>query len=188
MDEKTIIYPMDSSERSGGVNFYGPANISGDTVGRDKNVYGDEIRGDKVRGDKIEGHVGDVGSGAQVAVGKQIQQTITYGLTELTAVERAEIEHLLTELKNQLSSLDIPQHKKLVSQEFVAQLEKELTKTDEPPDASTIKVAGNWLLDNVSALAGTLASLFVNPIIGKVVEAAGDIAATWVKERFGHAN
>jgi len=67
----------------------------------------------------------------------------------------------------------------------VGQLEKELTRTDKPPDASTIKVAGSWLLDNIPALAGTVVSVFASPIVGKVVEAAGDIAAEWVKKRFG---
>jgi hypothetical protein len=56
------------------------------------------------------------------------------------------------------------------------------------PDASTIKVAGDWLLKNVPALTGALTSLFVNPIVGKVVEAAGDLAAKWVKERLGTSN
>ena len=144
-------------------------------------------RGDRVGGDKIEGHVSGVGAGGQVAIGKQISQVITQAPVELTAAERAEVERLLTELKNQLASLDIPENKKLVGQEFVGQLEQELTKTEEPPDASTIKVAGNWLLKNIPALAGTIASVFANPVVGKLVEAAGDIAAEWVKKCFGGA-
>jgi hypothetical protein len=152
--------------------------VHGDVVGRDK------VLGDKVAGDKIEAQLGDVGPGAQVAIGKQIQQTITQAPTELTAAERAEIARLLAELKSQLASLDIPESKKLVGQEFVGQLEKELTSTDKPPNASTIKVAGHWLLDNIPALAGTVVSVFASPIVGKVVEAAGDIAAEWVSKQF----
>jgi len=192
MDEKAIAPEADSGvgsqpgERSsGGVTFHGDTEVHGNVVGCDKIVHGDEVRGDKVTGDKIEGQVGDVGPGAQVAIGKQIKQTIAQAPTELTAAERVELEHLLAELKNQLARLEIPENKKVVGQEFVGQLEKELTKTDEPPDASIIKVAGNWLLENIPALAGTLASVFLSPVVGKVVEAAGDIAAEWVKERFG---
>ena len=208
MDEKAIAPEADSGvgsqagERSSrGVTFRGNAEVHGDIAGRDiiKNstfnvhveevhgdkVEGDKVEGDKVEGDKIEGHVGDVGSGAQVAIGKQIKQTIAQAPMELTTAERVELDHLLAELKNQLARLDTPENKKVVGREFVGQLEKELTKTDEPPDASMIKVAGNWLLENIPALAGTLASVFASPIVGKVVEAAGDIAAEWVKKRFG---
>lgn len=192
MDEKTIAPEADSGvgsqpgERSsGGVTFHGDTEVHGDVVGRDKIVHGDEVRGDKVTGDKIDGQVGDVGPGAQVAIGKEIKQTITRAPTELTTAERVEIVRLLAELKNQLASLDIPEKKKLVGQEFVGQLEEELTKSEAPPDASTIKVAGDWLLNNIPALAGTVASVFASPIVGKVVEAAGDIAAEWVKKRFG---
>jgi hypothetical protein len=95
------------------VNFYGPAKVGGDVIGRDKNVYGDEVRGDKVVGDKIEGHVGDVGAGAQVAIGKQIQQTGVQAATGLTPSERATIIDWLTELKHQLANADVPEHKRI---------------------------------------------------------------------------
>jgi hypothetical protein len=102
----------------------------------------------------------------------------------LTAEEHVEVERLLHKIREQLDSLDISEGKKLMGQEFVGQLEQELTKTDEPPDANVIKFAGDWLLKNVPALAGTLSGLFTNPIVGKVMEAAGDLAANWVKQRF----
>jgi hypothetical protein len=93
---------------------------------------------------------------------------------------------MLAGLRARLAGLDgVPDRQKLLGQEFVGQLEQELTRTEEPPDGSVIKVAGDWLLKNVPALAGTLASIFLHPIVGKVVEAAGDIAANWVRERFG---
>jgi hypothetical protein len=136
-------------------------------------------------GDKIEIHARDIGAGAQV-IGKQTQKWVsTQTPTEFGPSERAEISFLLAELKSQLTGLDIPENKRIVGQEFVGQLEEELTKTEEPPDASAIKVAGNWLLKNVPALTATLASLFASPIVGKVVETAGDIAADWVKLQFG---
>ena len=91
----------------------------------------------------------------------------------------------MAELKDRLASLDIPETKKLLGGEFMGQLEEELTGTEEPPDASTIKVVGEWLLKNIPALTDPLTSLFVNPIVGKVVEAAGDLASMWVKERLG---
>jgi hypothetical protein len=148
-------------------------------------TFRQETGQDSGTGDKIEGRVGAVGHGAQVAIGKQIRQVMTQAPTELTATERTEIDRLLAALKSQLASLDIPESKKLIGGEFVGQLGQELTRMQEPPDASTIKVAGDWLLKNVPPLAGAIASLFLNPIVGKVVEAAGDMAAEWVKNRFG---
>jgi hypothetical protein len=198
MDEKTIAPEADSGvgsqagERSsGGVTFHGDTKVHGDMAGRDIikdnifNVHVEEVHGDKVEGDKFEGHLGDVGPGAQVAIGKDISQTITQTPIELTTAERLELEHLLAELKNQLARLEIPENKKVIGQELVGQLEKELTKTEEPPDASMIKIAGNWLLENIPALAGTLATVFLNPVVGKIVEGAGDIAAEWVQEQLG---
>jgi len=141
-------------------------------------------RDDRAAGDTITGRIGYVGPGAQVAIGKGIRQAITQPPVAPTAADRTEIERLVADLKSQLAGLDAPANKKLLGQEFVSQLETELTKTAEQPDASIIKVAGNWLLDNLPALAGSLASLFLNPIIGKVVAAAGDLAAEWVQKRF----
>jgi hypothetical protein len=185
MDEKTTVSPTDSGQRSGGVNFHGPAKVSGDVVGRDKNVFGDEVRGDKVTGDKIEGHLGNVGAGAQVAIGKQIQQTNVQATTGLTPSERAEIVYWTAELRHQLANADVPENKKIAGQEFVNQLEEELTKTEEPVDGSIIKATGEWLLKNMPTLAGTLTNMFASPIVGKVVETTGDIATKWIKKRFG---
>jgi hypothetical protein len=170
----------ETDEEGGGGLPHVSAEAYRDAVGRDKIGHGDEGRGDK-----IEGRVGDVGPGAQVAIGKQITQVMTRDPAVLSLGDRAEIERLLADLKSQLVRLDIPEAKKLVGQEFVGQLEQELTKTEEAPDASTIKVGGDWLLKNIPALAGTIATIFLNPVVGKVVEAAGDIAAEWVKKRFG---
>lgn len=162
----------------------------GDLTGRDKVLQGDEIRadkvmGDKVGGDKIVGHISHLGAGAQAAIGKDIRQGISYAAPQLSQADIQQVERLLADLKREIASLDIPEKRKLVGEEFVEQLEQELTKQDERPDGSIIKVAGDWLLKNIPGLAGALTSLFLNPIVGKVVEAAGDLAADWVKEQFG---
>lgn len=186
MAKKGAVEDKDEDSR-GGVVFYGKAEVHGDVAGRDKIVHSEEVGGDKVTGDKITGQVGQVGPGSQVAIGQDIGQTITYGPADLTASERLELEQMLAELKHQLAALELTGDKKALGQEFVGQLEQELTKTDEPPDASMIKVAGNWLLKNIPALAGTIAHLFLSPVVGKVVEAAGDLAVEWVTEQFSKA-
>jgi len=169
-------------ERNGGVTFHGRTTVEGDVVGRDKI---EQISGDKIHGDKIEGHISHVGPGAQVAVGKQITQTISSGSSQLSGAELAEIKRLLAELDHQLAQLEISERDKLIAQEFTQQLATELTRTDEQPDASTIKVAGHWLLDKVPDLRDPLARLFLHPATIKVVDIAGGIATAWVQTQFG---
>ena len=152
----------------------------GDFVGRDKEVHGDEVRGHS-----IKGTVSNVGAGAQVAIGKGITQTITRALPDLTDEDLRQVRQLLSQVKEQIAAVDIPESKKLMGGEFAGQLEQELIRRDGPPDGSVIKVAGDWLIKNIPAIGGTLASLFLNPVVGKIVEAAGDIAASWVKRQFG---
>ena len=41
------------------------------------------------------------------------------------------------------------------------------------------------LQKNLPQLAGSIVSVLVNPIVGKVVEAAGEIAAEELKKRLG---
>jgi hypothetical protein len=186
MNQKIATSAEDFNEHhTGGVTIRGNAEIHGDVTGHDKIVHGDEVRGDKIEGDKIEAQVSAVGSGGQVAIGKEIRQSIVEAPVDLTAAERVELDGLLVQLRHQLAESDIPENKKAVGQEFARQLEKELTRTDKPPDSSVIKVAGKWLLENIPALTGALTSLFLSPVVGKIVEAAGDIAADWVKEQFG---
>ncbi len=164
-----------SVQRSGGVNFSGgPVTIGGDVVGRDKIVHGDQVRGDK-----IEGHVGAVGAGAQVAIGKQIDQTMTSPAALLSAAERAEVDGLLAQLRDRLAQLEAPEGKKLAGREAVTQLAAELGKTDQPADPSAVQTAGNWLLDNLPALTGAVAHVMTNPILAKVVP------PDWLQHRFG---
>lgn len=135
--------------------------------------------------DTITANISGIGSGAQVAVGKQIRQTIRQAPSGQSVSDVAEVSRLLNQLKSELAGLEIAEHKKIIGQEFVTQLEEELTKKEQQPDGSVIKVAGNWLLKNIPAITSTLAAIFLSPVVGKVVEAAGDIAVDWVKERFG---
>ncbi len=130
----------------------------------------------------IETRVSDVGPGTQVVVGENIQATQT---TTTPEQDLAEIQRLIAELKTQLARLELSADQKIIGGEFVNQLEGELVKKDGKPDQSVIKASGNWLMQHIPALAGALTSLFINPIVGKVVEAAGSIAADWVKEQFG---
>lgn len=139
-----------------------------------------------VTGDVI---IGIVGAGASdVAVGKNITQRI-YNLVgaptpddmELIAQKFAEIEAVLAAQKGSLDAGKVQ-----TAEGYLQLLRGELMKTGEAeiPSASTITLVGNWLLDNVPPILEALTSLFATPAVGRVVGKAGEVAASWVKQRF----
>ncbi len=66
-------------------------------------------------------------------------------------------------------------------------LRGELSKTDEAesPNAGTITQTGDWLLDNVPALADPLVRMFADPAVAKVLVHAGPGAIAWAQQRLG---
>jgi hypothetical protein len=125
---------------------------------------------------------GDVSG--QVAVGKNIKQaqSVRVGTSNLTEKELKTLSELIEALKQQVST-EAPPDKKEPALEKVSELEKAIT--DEKPDLSTMEYVRNWFVKNIPALAGTVTSLVVNPIVGKLVEAAGETIAQEFKRRFG---
>jgi hypothetical protein len=61
---------------------------------------------------------------------------------------------------------------------------QEAVEEDEP-NLSRMESVLNWFKDNIPQLAGAVASVILNPIVGKVLEAAGDLAAEEFTRRFG---
>lgn len=53
------------------------------------------------------------------------------------------------------------------------------------PDLSTMESVLNWFKRNIPRLAGAVTSVILHPIVGQVVEAAGDIAAEQFRAMFG---
>jgi len=54
----------------------------------------------------------------------------------------------------------------------------------EKPDLTTMEYVRNWFTKNIPALAGAVVGVFVNPIVGKAIVAARDLAADQFKRRF----
>ena len=142
-----------------------------------------------------KGHTGGdvitatVGAGARnVAVGKNITQTIYEAIGEPAANDKAIIAEQFSRLSAELGRLRTPLDASTAQmvQFQVKLLQGELTKTgeSETPSANTITMAGDWLLENVPQIAEVLASLFATPAVGRVLGKAGEIAVQWVKRRF----
>jgi hypothetical protein len=143
-----------------------------------------------ITGDAI---IANVGAGAQnVAVGKNIQQTIISTLGAPTPNDKQLIEQKFAELSTTLDkqSTQIDPGTKKMAEFQINLLKGELTKTDpkETPSASTITQVGDWLLDNVPSIAETVVGLFASPPVGKVVGKAGELAIKWARTRLGKAD
>jgi len=129
--------------------------------------------------------VEDVGEGAQVTVAGAGAQMVT--VSGLTAAELAQVQSLVNALKDAVETQGLPDDEKTEAKIMAGRVEKELTVKDRKPDGGKLKAAAQWLLEYGGKIAGAVTGIFVSPIVGKVVEAAGDLAAGWVKEQFGGA-
>jgi len=157
-----------------------PGVVQGDLVQGDQHVHGGVVGGDR-----IEATIGNVGAGAQVAVGHHVAQSGAGGPAPLSAADRTALRIRAAALRDALSAADLAEGRRLVAAEFVGQLEAECLRADGPPDASTLKVAGEWLAANAPALQPALAALFGAPAGARMLAAAGEPAASWAAGRFG---
>jgi hypothetical protein len=146
-----------------------------------------DFRSGDISGDVI---IGQAGAGSQnVAIGKNITQTVYQVVGEPTPEDRTIIEEAVAEVRTELASVEpeIGQQTEQMAQGVLTNLESELVKTgdDDQPNATVITTMGDLLLDNVPMIAEALISLFATPAVGRVVGKAGETAITWVRERFG---
>lgn len=123
---------------------------------------------------------------SQVAVGNDITQTNTVNgdRPQVTSAELAELYQMLIRLKAQVEA-QAPAEKKAACLERVVELEAAVTA--EKPDLTTMGYVKNWFVKNVPGLAGAVVSVVVHPIVGKLVEAAGEMLASELKQHFDGA-
>jgi hypothetical protein len=154
----------------GGSYIGGDVNASGDFVGRDKTVHGDEVRGDKISGDKTT--MGNV-SNATVAAGSGSQ--VTQG------VSGAELAALFDSIYKLIDARpDNPDVDKEELQETVKKIQTETSKGEE---ANPSKV-GRWLkvlADVAPDILEVTVSSLINPVAG-VASAIRSVAERVLKE------
>ena len=138
-----------------------------------------EHSGDEIRV-TIEGDVS-----GQVAVGKDIvqEQTVAPSPT-VTEADWQAIKQMIADLRAQVAQ-HAPTDKRDAALERVNELEEAITA--EEPDLTTMEYVKKWFGKHLPQLAGVVTSVVVNPIVGKVVAAAGEVAAAEFKARFGGA-
>jgi hypothetical protein len=124
-------------------------------------------------GDTISAHItGDV-SGA-VAVGKHIDQRQVVDAANLTASEIAQVRQAFADLRADVAA-QAPPERQAAAVERIEELEQACLADE--PDTTTIAYIGGWFKTNLPGLAGAVTGIFVHPVVGRIVGAAGKAIA-----------
>lgn len=133
-------------------------------------------------GDSIQATISGGVSG-QVAVGKNIAQTqVTTARPEVTEADRAELRQLLADLRAQVAA-NAPPEAKDAALERVDELGEAIAAKE--PDLTTMEYVTRWFGKHLPQMAGIVTGVVINPVVGKIVAAAGDLLAAQFKQRFG---
>jgi hypothetical protein len=131
--------------------------------------------------DKITATISGPVSG-QVAVGKGITQISAPGwAARPSEAELASLRQAFVDFR-ELVSAAAPPEKQPAALERVDELEEAITSSE--PDLSTMEYVKVWFSKNLPGLAGAVTGLIVNPVVGKLVEVAGDVLAAEFRRRF----
>jgi hypothetical protein len=108
------------------------------------------------------------------------------GAGRATEADLAEVRRLLDELKLRVEA-EAPPEKRTEALKQVQDLQEAIESKDQDPADVPDRLGGvkSWFKRNLPTLAGAVVSVIVNPIVGKVVEAAGTGLAAEVQRRFG---
>ena len=135
---------------------------------------------DQRQGDVISGVIRDVNG--QAAIGKDIVQT------NIAAPPTAEELQTLTDAFAALRTEVEQQAPPDVREEAIRQADVLKDATLGPkPDVSLMAQARTWFLKHAPGLLGAVTTVIVNPIVGKVVQTAGDAVAAEYRKHFPEA-
>jgi len=101
-------------------------------------------------------------------------------VTVLKQNEIDTVNRLFADLNSQLRSIPgISEDKRSEAISKADELNSEIIQ--EKPELGKIEQLKGWLKDNVPEVAGAVTSLFVNPVVGKIVEKAGEMISERIK-------
>jgi hypothetical protein len=125
------------------------------------------------------------GVSGQFAQGDGNVQSQVHGAAgEVSEDDLAEVRRLLDELRARIEA-EAPPEKKAEAAEQVKELEEAIQSKDPADVPDRLGGVKSWFKRNLPALAGAVVSVVINPIVGKVVEAAGTGLAAEIQRRFG---
>jgi hypothetical protein len=132
-------------------------NRGGSFVGRDKIVYGDEVRGDKVLGDKTT--IGDITGSTVGVIGRVEQSTVTVG------VPAADLERLFAPIMAAAQQADPAQRQ--AAEQTAQELKAEAGKGKQADDTRLARLI-DGLVGLVPAAVTAVVSAFASPILAGV--------------------
>lgn len=130
---------------------------------------------------RIQSSIGGDASG-QVAVGQGITQIHSTGTAPpVSDAELAELRQAIEALKAQVAA-QAPPDKQASAVERLDELHEAITA--EKPKLSTMEYVRDWFVKNIPTMAGAVTGLVVNPIVGRLVQAGGDVLVADFRSRF----
>ncbi len=132
-------------------------NRGGSLVGRDKIVYGDEVRGDKVLGDKTT--IGDITGSTIGVIGRVEQSTVTVG------IPAADLERLFAPITAAAHQADPAQRQ--AAEQTAQALKAEAGKGKQADDTRLARLI-DGLVGLVPAAVTAVVSAFASPILAGV--------------------
>jgi hypothetical protein len=118
----------------------------------------------------------------QIAMGDHNRQTITKIRNQITLDEMNELRRLLSELRTRVEATANAETKE-PALEQVQTLEDAITA--KKPNVSKMDKVRTWFGKYAPSLLGSVTSVIVHPIVGKLVEAGGDLLVQDFQRRFG---
>jgi hypothetical protein len=156
-----------TSQQSG--NTFNFANASHNRVA----VGNENIQLDNVHGQNL------------IIGGRRHQQQPNYGQpAQIAEADLAVLQRIFAGLRAQIAA-EASDDKKTAALERIDELEDAIATSQ--PDISTMEYVKNWFNKQMPTFAGAVTSIVVHPIVGKIVEAAGEVVASDFRKRFGNA-
>jgi hypothetical protein len=132
--------------------------------------------------DRIKANISGTNYGMVIIGNSNTQVHNQQVITAPSEEDRASLNQLLAGLRQRVAQ-EVPTEKQAPALERVGELEEALSVSE--PDLSTIEYVKKWFERHLPDLAGAVTGIIMNPIVGKLVGAAGDILALEFRRRFG---
>jgi hypothetical protein len=123
-------------------------------------------------------------TGSQIVVGDR-NVLIHNEAPSISAAEMKSLRARFSSLKRQIET-NVPEGKK--GEALSKADELQATVLDKKPNPSKMANIRNWFVKNAPGIAGAVTSVVVHPIVGKLVEAAGDAVAGEFRKKFGQTS
>jgi phage gp29-like protein len=137
-------------------------------------------------GDDIRVSIGgSVQEGGQVGVGRDISQSYVRIQNDVPTVTESDLSALrqaVEDVKAQIVA-EVPPDQQTAALERVDELQEAVVAKE--PDLTTLQYVRKWFGKNLPTLAGSITGLIIHPVVGKIVEAAGELAASQFRALFG---